>query len=241
MGHKLEGVSSQNRRRLPQEIYRRRRIAAIVALLVVVALLIWLAVSCSGGGDEEKTDPVFSSETNSWQAPAPETTSAKESEKTSEKDKDKESESASSSKEPKESETVASNGKRTCEPADLRVTAQTDRPGYSDGTQPTFYMTVANPTEADCEIDLTQSPLRFEVYDMATNARVWSDIDCNKPMQEGRTTFKAGEERHFEAVWSRTTSEPEKCSDRQAVPAASYYLHAVLGDNPSAAQPFNLS
>lgn len=226
-------------RRLPQEIYQRRRLAAIVGVIIVVALLIWLAVSCTGSKDEDPS-PAFSSETNSWQAPAPKTTH-----RASEDAKDASSSPAPS--EPEESKSAQSEPregtahKGACELTDLEVTAQVDQPSYASGVQPTFYMTVHNPTGADCTVDLANQPLRFEVYDMATNARVWSDIDCNEPVGKGKSTFGAGKDRHFEAVWSRTTSEPNQCSHRQAVPAGSYYLHAVLGNNPSAAQPFNLA
>lgn len=248
------GESEDNNRPLPPEVYQRRRVAAVVVVLLLVALLIWAAVSCSGP-KEESPAPAASSQTNSWQAPTAE--NAEESAKDKEKEKDtedddpkdgkdadkhdSENDAAKESEAKKSEDHKGSRGKDACELSDLKVTAQTDQSSYAEGQQPRFFMTVRNDTGADCEIDPDRSPLRFEVYDMANNARVWSDIDCNEPMLEGKTEVLDGDDRHFEAVWSRTTSGPEECAVRHPVPQGSYYLHAVLGDNPSAAQPFNIT
>ena len=76
---------------------------------------------------------------------------------------------------------------------------------------------------------------------MATNARVWSDTDCYASIVVGQETFPAGEKRPYQAVWSGTASAPGVCTDRKTVPAGSYYLHAVIGDNASDAAPFNFT
>ena len=122
----------------------------------------------------------------------------------------------------------------------MQIQASSNQVTYEAGVQPTFYMTVVNPTRTDCEIDLDENTLRFEVYDLATNNRVWSDIDCFDSVQTGDEVFEAGEERFFESVWSRTASAPDQCEDRPAVPAGSYLLHTVVGDNPSEPHTFNL-
>ena len=102
-------------------------------------------------------------------------------------------------------------------------------------------MEVQNPTDVDCVIDLDTNIMRFEVYDMATNNRVWSDVDCFDPVFAGQETFPRDSKRGFEARWSGTSSQPNVCTDRQPVPAGSYYLHTVIGDNASDAVPFNLT
>lgn len=218
--------------RQPEVIYVRRRVAALFLLLVVIAVLIFAMVKFAGKKDDS-TD-VAATTTTTTSVEATETTSTSESteESASESTTESTSESTEASAEaPK---------KQSCELHDLRITATSDQPNYAANVEPKFYMTVKNPTDADCEIDLDRDILRFEVYDLATNQRVWADVDCNASEGTGTRIFPAGEERHFEAKWSRTTSAPEMCQQRQPVPAGSYFLHAVIGDNPSDAHTFNL-
>lgn len=225
--------------RLPEEIYVRRRVAAAAIILVLVALLVWGLVSFANRGSDDPT-PASPTETTAAAAAATDTTEVSEtsepSETTSEEEEAEESEStrASASAEPR------AEGKDTCELADLRIVASSDRPSYGRDVQPTFYMTVTNPTDADCEINLDDDELRFEVYDLESNARVWADTDCFPSILTGEETFPAGDERRFQAVWSRLGSQPGQCSNRQNVGTGSFFLHAVIGDNPSDAHTFNL-
>lgn len=222
-------------RRLPEEIYVRRRVAAVVVLLVVIGLLVWGMVAFANRGDEPEA-PV-ASETTTTETTA---TTASSEESTTETTAASTSEEAS--EEPSETTVAAegAEGKETCELADLRITATSDRPGYGPNVQPTFYMTVANPTDADCEINLDDEQLRFEVYNLENNNRVWADTDCYPSVLGGDETFEAGDERSFQAVWSRLESQPGQCSNRTPVEAGPYFLHAVIGSNPSDAHPFNL-
>lgn len=219
----------------------RRRVAAAVIVLVVVIALIWAAVAL-GGSTEEEQQPAA---TTSAAAPGP---IASESASSSAEPTETADATEASSAEEKASEepsaapsTVAAEGKRTCELSDLQITAATSQATYRQGEKPTFYMTVRNPTAADCEIDLDKETLRFEVYAMADNSRVWADVDCNPSEGAGKRAFPKGEERHFESVWSRTTSAPQQCEARTPVEPGSYYLHAVIGKHASPAQPFNLA
>lgn len=222
-------------RRLPEEIYVRRRVAAVVVLLVVIGLLVWGMVAFANRGDEPEA-PV-ASETTTTETTA---TTASSEESTTETTAASTSEEAS--EEPSETTVAAegAEGKETCELADLRITATSDRPSYGPNVQPTFYMTVANPTDADCEINLDDEQLRFEVYNLENNNRVWADTDCYPSVLGGDETFEAGDERSFQAVWSRLESQPGQCSNRTPVEAGPYFLHAVIGSNPSDAHPFNL-
>ena len=102
-------------------------------------------------------------------------------------------------------------------------------------------MEVENPTDTDCVINLDDNPLRFEVYDMASNERIWSDIDCYPPVVGGTVDFAPGEKRRWEARWSGTASQPGQCDDRAEVRAGSYFLHGVIGENASEASPFNIT
>ena len=241
---------SPDPRRLPEKYYVRRRIAAAVALLVVVALVIWGLVAWGGsrgdGGEEATTET-----TSPMAAPAAEGTedelateegdaATREAPTSNEPVPEDEELPASPYPEADEEKTEEPQSD-TCALRDLKITASSDQPTYAAGDLPTFYMSVENPTEADCEIDLDEQTLRFEVYDLATNERVWSDVDCYDAIESGEETFEADDSRYFEAVWSGTVSAPGQCTDRPEVAGGSYFLHAVVGDNPSPAHTFNLT
>ncbi|MCT1554831.1 hypothetical protein M3E75_02520 [Corynebacterium sanguinis] len=223
-------------RPLPPEIYTRRRVAALVILLVLVALLVWgltaWARSGSGAGETAESTtaaPPTEQITTEPTVPAPsdeETTTATATT------------TAQSSTEA--TPTVNTDGKETCELADLDIEAQTSEPSYAAGDQPVFYMKISNPTKADCVINLDDNQLRFEVYTMNDNQRVWSDVDCYPPVVTGEETFAPGEPRLFEARWSATGSKPGQCTNREPVAGGAYYLHAVVGDSASNPADFTI-
>ena len=138
-------------------------------------------------------------------------------------------------------EPAAAAKKGSCELSDLRIEAVPPQPSFPVNSQPEFFMNVSNPTDGDCELDLKDGMVRFEVYEMATNKRVWADTDCYPSIVTGRQVFPAGSEQGFKAVWSVTASQPGQCANRQQVPAGAYYLHGVIGDNASDPAPFNLT
>lgn len=211
----------------------RRRVAALVILLVVVALLVWAlsAMARSGGsGSDGATETSTEQTVNPTVATEPTVAAPEESA----------SESASPSEEPSSVEAApARTG--ACELKDLRIKALPNQPSYAAGTEPVFYMEVENPTDTDCVIDLDENILRFEVYDMRTNERMWADTDCYQPVVSGTQTYKAGEKQGYQARWSGTVSQPGKCDDRPAIEPGSYFLHTVIGDNASEAAPFNIT
>lgn len=242
-------MGTPNNNRLPEEIYVRRRIAALVVIIVVVVLLIWGLVALAGGNGEDETEPDTQStqaadtqtSTEETESAAEESTSATETTETTEAKESTETTTATESADPTESTTSSTEGaKQSCALSDLQVRVDSDRPNYGSSAEPTFYLTVENPTAVDCEVDLSENVMRFEVYDLATNQRVWSDVDCNAPVGDGDETFEAGSERNFQAVWSRTTSSPDTCSNRQSVPAGAYFVHGVIGGNASNSHTFNL-
>lgn len=216
-------------------IYRRRRIAALVILLVVIALAIWAVVSMGGESSEEtETDNAAASlilETSAVETTTPEDAAGSSVDAAG---GTTESTATTEATEPTEAP------KNSCELSDLIITAASNKPTFDPGEEPELYMTVENPTAADCDIDLNDNILRFEVYNLANNARIWSDVDCNPAVETGTRIFPAGEQRYFQAIWSRTTSAPEQCTNRQPVPAGSYFLHTVIGENPSQPLTFNL-
>ena len=214
----------------------RRRVAALVILLVVVALLVWALSSMArsgGSGSDEAVETSTEQTVNPTVATEP--TVAAPEESTSE------TASASPSEEPSSSVEAAPARTGACELKDLRIKALPNQPSYAAGTEPVFYMEVENPTDTDCVIDLDENILRFEVYDMRTNERMWADTDCYQPVVSGTQTYKAGEKQGYQARWSGTVSQPGKCDDRPAIEPGSYFLHTVIGDNASEAAPFNIT
>ena len=226
---------------LPEEIYKRRRVAALIIVLVLAVVLIWAAVAAFGGSSEELADTA---------APAPtsadeETSSAapESSETVSETKKPAEgaSESKAAESEPSSAAPASSEAaKKTCDLADLDVRTSMLNYSVPEGELPKFFMTVTNPTAADCKIDLHKNLLRFEVYKMADNQRVWSDTDCYASVQTGSQTFPAGKDVKFEAEWSRQASKPGECTDRPVAEPGAYFAHTVIGDNSSPPQDFTL-
>ena len=218
----------------------RRRVLALVLLLLVVALIIWgmvaFAKAVGGSGKDENPEATETVATATEDAPVTEPTVPEPS--------DAPASSPAPAREEEQEDTAtaaAPENPGECSLKDLRITAMTNQPSYPAGTEPVLYMEVENPTEVDCVIDLEASPLRFEVYSMGTNDRIWSDTDCNQPMLTGSETFAPGETRGFEARWSATNSAPDACENRAPVPAGSYFLHAVIGDNASDPVPFNIT
>lgn len=233
------------KRPLPPEIYMRRRVVVLVALLVLVGLIVWgLSAVARSGGDGADT---ASSSVEATASPSPseekpkaeptETVVGEESATSAANSTSSASETASS--EPSVAAAPANPGE--CSLKDLQITATTNQPSYPAGTEPVLYMEVRNPTDVDCNINLDEAKLRFEVYAMGTNERVWADTDCYESVVGGMQTFAPGATRGFEARWSATGSAPEACENRQPVPAGSYFLHAVIGDNASDPAPFNIT
>ncbi|MCG7441349.1 MULTISPECIES: hypothetical protein [Corynebacterium] len=227
---------------LPEEIYKRRRVAALIIVLVLAVVLIWAAVAAFGGSSEEPADtaapaPTSADEETSSSA-APESSGTVSETKTSAEgaSESKAAESEPSSAAPASSEAA----KKTCELADLDVRTSMLNYSVPEGELPKFFMTVTNPTAADCKIDLDKNLLRFEVYKMADNERVWSDTDCYASVQTGSQTFPAGKDVKFEAEWSRQASKPGECTDRPAAEPGAYFAHTVIGDNSSPPQDFTL-
>ncbi|MDV2433170.1 hypothetical protein [Corynebacterium tuberculostearicum] len=227
---------------LPEEIYKRRRVAALIIVLVLAVVLIWAAVAAFGGSSEEPADtaapaPTSADEETSSSA-APESSGTVSETKTSAEgaSESKAAESEPSSAAPASSEVA----KKTCELADLDVRTSMLNYSVPEGELPKFFMTVTNPTAADCKIDLDKNLLRFEVYKMADNERVWSDTDCYASVQTGSQTFPAGKDVKFEAEWSRQASKPGECTDRPAAEPGAYFAHTVIGDNSSPPQDFTL-
>ncbi|MDK8870514.1 hypothetical protein [Corynebacterium macclintockiae] len=228
-------TEEDNRRPLPREVYIRRRIAAVVILVAVIGVIWGLISLVSGGEESENTAATESATTTSEQQ---DMSSPPEPPKGADP-----SESEAKASESKESEAKASEDKKkdSCSLADLKVTARPGATTFNADQQPNFYARIENPTGADCDINLDDAPLKFEVFTMGNYQRVWGDIDCNAPEVTGDVKIKAGEAVNYElAGWSRTTSAPGQCEARQPVDPGSYLLYTHVGDNTSQPASFNL-
>lgn len=227
---------------LPEEIYKRRRVAALIIVLVLAVVLIWAAVAAFGGSSEEPSDTAAPAPTSAVEetssSAAPESSAAVSETETSAEGA---SESTAAESEPSSAAPASSEAaKKTCDLADLDVRTSMLNYSVPEGELPKFFMTVTNPTAADCKIDLDKNLLRFEVYKMADNERVWSDTDCYASVQTGSQTFPAGKDVKFEAEWSRQASKPGECTNRPAAEPGAYFAHTVIGDNSSPPQDFTL-
>ncbi|MGJ0183859.1 hypothetical protein [Corynebacterium glyciniphilum] len=233
-------------RPLPPEIYQRRRITAVVVLVVVIALL-WWVISSLTGGDDGQDQVARTAESSAVSETSPETTqesteSAASSEQSSEAS---ESAAPSRSAEPSETEGVPDDvaSKETCALDDLRLSVRPGAPTFRDGQQPNFFLEVTNPTSGECDIDLSEDELKFEVFTMDSGySRVWGDTDCNSPTSSGRLRLDPDQSRTFEmTAWSRTTSSPDSCDNREPVGNGAYMVYGHIGDNTSESQTFNLA
>ncbi|WP_414122424.1 hypothetical protein [Corynebacterium nuruki] len=225
-------------RPLPPEIYRRRRIAAVVVLVVVVVLIVLGLRACSGGGDgatDENAAATSSTTAQSWPASASATATSAQSTASSATSSSSASESASPST------SAAPEPGEACVPGDLQLAVRSGAPSYGPGENPDFYLTVTNPGDNPCNLDLGEAPLRFDVFSLGDYGRVWGDTDCNEPTSQGTTALPAGEAKSFKmSGWSRTTSAPGQCGDRAPVPAGSYLVYGHVGDATSEPGTFNL-
>lgn len=249
MSNRNQAPRTNSGRPLPQEIYIRRRVAALIGVLLVVILLIWMLTSLGGNNDTETTpaaqtaEQTTAAERGSEEAPTDEASVESESEEVPPSEEEEDAAAPSPYDEEvraSEEQTAEDEPKDSCELADLVFKVHSDRASYRAGQQPTFFMSVDNPTAADCEINLDEDILRFEVYNMASNELIWSDTDCYPSVESGEVTVPAGESRSYEATWSRLQSKPDQCNDRSPAPTGGYYVHAVIGKKPAPAYTFNL-
>ena len=222
---------------MPREIYTRRRIAAVVVLVIVLALM-WFGIRALTNNDESESTNTNAADQASATSKSIDATSPVEPPN----QQSAEPSATQDDKDKKDSESTDSKKKDVCTVADLEVTASPTQPTYGPDQQPSFYVNIKNPTDGDCSVDFDKNKLKFEVFTLNNYQRVWGDLDCNEPEVRGKTDIKAGEDVTYQlGAWSRTTSSPEECDNRQPVNAGSYLLYGHVGDNVSEPATFNLS
>lgn len=219
---------------LPPEIYRRRRIAAVVILIVLLLLIVWVVKAIAGDDTPAQQTTVSrtdgKAEKPSADPKAPYEASASASEAATKSAGEKSSEEPS-----------PLANKKDCTLQDLELIASTDRPNYGS-EQPELALTLKNPTGGTCNINLDQNTLRFEIYELASYKRIWSDLDCHASEGKGSIAIEPGKEVVYSVKWSRLSSAPGKCTeaDRQTVGEGAYMLYGLVGYKHSDVHTFNL-
>lgn len=213
---------------LPREVYvRRRAIAGIVAVAVVLAVVAALFLSSRGEGTDtaaEDATPTAGTETS----PAEET------------DGNDDPAGADATTTTETDDDEASRGR--CDDEDLELLVWPAEPNFTSGDSMRFYMQVENTSDAACDRDLNEAPLSFEVYELETNSKVWSSIDCTPPEGEDEVVLQPGQAVPRQIDWSGRASAPGECSesDRELVGEGPYQVYALMGDVFSPAATFNI-
>lgn len=130
---------------------------------------------------------------------------------------------------PKASTTPIAGG--TCIPANLTLTAVTDKDSYAAGEKPQISMSLKNNGSAPCSLNMgsTQQDLAIT----SGSEKIWDSKDCQTGAVDATVTIKAGETLTTPAIaWDRTRSSKTTCTaTRTEVTAggASYHLGVTLG------------
>ena len=212
----------------------------MLVVVVVVAVLWWGVSSLVGGGDD--TETTAETTTSVPLEPSSDASAApSESETPDPSESEEPEETEARGDEDDDADALANQS--TCGIDDLELSVRPGENTFREGQQPNFFLTVENPTGAECEIDLSEEELKFEVFTLGSSYdRVWGDTDCNNPTSSSRLELEAGDSRTYEMTgWSRTTSSPDSCDDREPVGPGAYMVYGHIGDNTSEPQTFNLA
>lgn len=238
---------------LPPEIYRRRRIAAVVVLIVLLLLIGWgVKALVSSGDSNSSAEEVTVSRTDGEQGAG--TASPKQPYPGAETDGDKQepgkkddkngepSDSTDPSAAASEAAAAELAKKKECSLEDVQLSVTSDRPNYGS-ENPKFALTLHNPTGGECNINLDEQKLRFEVFNLGDYQRIWSDLDCYESEGKGELKIAPGKDAVFSATWSRLGSAPGRCTEaeRQQVPSGPYLLYGLVGNKNSDGYTFNLN
>lgn len=115
-----------------------------------------------------------------------------------------------------------------CAPADLRVTAVTDKTSYGSGEQPGLQMTVTNASTVDCLLNAGSATQEFVIH--SGSDRIWSSKDCQVEPMDQEVTLAAGASLDVPTApvpWERVRSSAGACSTQGAAAQPGYYLLTV--------------
>ncbi len=119
-----------------------------------------------------------------------------------------------------------------CDPADIQLTAITDKNGYNAGETPLISMSITNTGSKACTINAGTDAQEYLI--LSGTEQYWSSRDCQADAAPTETTLQPGVPQSTNPFpWDRTRSTTTTCdATRPAVAAggASYHLTVKLGD-----------
>jgi hypothetical protein len=119
-----------------------------------------------------------------------------------------------------------------CDPADIALTAESDKTTYAKGEEPQIAMTITNTSATDCMFNVGTDAQEYRI--MSGSDRIWSSKDCQTGATPAEVPLVAGVPQETTPFpWDRTRSATTTCdSTRPAVTGggASYFLTVYLGD-----------
>jgi hypothetical protein len=138
---------------------------------------------------------------------------------------------ASSTSTPKPTQTATADG-AACLPANLELTAVTDKDSYGPGEQPQIGLSLKNTGSQSCSINMGSTVQQLII--LSGEEKYWDSKDCQTAAVDSEQVLKAGETLPTPLIaWDRTRSSTATCdAQRPAVPAggASYHLSVKLGE-----------
>jgi len=128
-----------------------------------------------------------------------------------------------------------------CLPAQLQLSAMTDKLRYDAGEAPQLWLMVKNTSSTQCVLQVGTDVQRYVITSgpQSSPDQIWASDDCQKIRTPYEITLRPGQEMGTEAIpWDRTRSTPQTCDSpsRPLMPGggASYHLRVYLGELSSA-------
>lgn len=124
-----------------------------------------------------------------------------------------------------------------CDPADIELTAVTDKGGYDAGEEPLISMSITNIGTEPCEISAGTDVQEYIIT--SGSDQIWSSRDCQADPAPTVTVLQPGTPKSTAPfAWDRTRSSVDTCETAGAqvgAGGASYHLSVKLDDLVSAA------
>ena len=143
---------------------------------------------------------------------------------------------AATTKSPSPTATSVAEGAKACDPADIQLTAITDKNGYNVGEAPLISMSITNTGSTACTVNAGTDAQEYLI--LSGTEQYWSSRDCQADQAPTETTLQPAVPQSTNPFpWDRTRSTTTTCdAARPAVAAggASYHLTVKLGDLESA-------
>ena len=143
---------------------------------------------------------------------------------------------AATTKSPSPTATSVAEGAKACDPADIQLTAITDKNGYNVGETPLISMSITNTGSTACTVNAGTDAQEYLI--LSGTEQYWSSRDCQADEAPTETTLQPAVPQSTNPFpWDRTRSTTTTCdAARPAVAAggASYHLTVKLGDLESA-------